>query len=178
MQQPDRALLADAPGTTLYESFAPAIFAYLLKQTASREDAEDLLLEVFLAALERGNLAHIDEAKQGGWLWGVARHKAADYFRQRRRFPHVDLGLVTETASDAEGTEPEQMLMQQEEFAQLADAIKRLPTQQQDVIHLRFGHDLSYDEMATILHKRAGALRMLLSRALRALRGKYQRTEQ
>ena len=55
MQQPDRALLSDAPGTTLYESFAPALFAYLLKQTASREDAEDLLLEVFLAALERGN---------------------------------------------------------------------------------------------------------------------------
>src|SRR5262249_8464582 len=134
MQQPDRALVNDAPGTMLYESFAPVLFAYLLRQTASREDAEDLLLEVFMAALEHGKLAHIDEAKQGAWLWGVARHKAADYFRQRRRHPRVDLSLVTETASDAKGTEPEQMLMQQEEYAQLADAIKRLPAQQQDVI--------------------------------------------
>jgi RNA polymerase sigma-70 factor (ECF subfamily) len=177
MQQPDRALLTDAPGRTLYESFAPAIFAYLLKQTASREDAEDLLLEVFLAGLEQGRLARIDEAKQGAWLWGVARHKAADYFRQRSRQPRVDLSLVTETASDRKGTEPEQMLLQQEEFAQLAEAIRKLPAQQQDVIHLRFGHDLSYDEMATILQKRTGTVRMLLSRALRALRGAYQRTE-
>jgi RNA polymerase sigma-70 factor (ECF subfamily) len=107
----------------------------------------------------------------------VARHKAADYFRQRSRQPRVDLSLVTETASDRKGTEPEEMLLQQEEFAQLAEAIRKLPAQQQDVIHLRFGHDLSYDEMATILQKRTGTVRMLLSRALRALRGAYQRTE-
>src|SRR5689334_24187437 len=122
MQQPDRALLTDDPGTALYECFAPAIFAYLLKQTASREDAEDLLVEVFLAALEQGRLARIDEAKQGAWLWGVARHKAADHFRRKGRYPRVGLDLLAEMASEGE-VEPEQMVMQQEESAQLAETI-------------------------------------------------------
>jgi RNA polymerase sigma-70 factor (ECF subfamily) len=177
MQQPERALLDDAPGAALYQCFAPALFAYLLRQTTSREDAEDLLLEVFLAALEQGRLASIDEAKQGAWLWAVARHKAADYFRQRRRSARVDLSLAAETPAGVGGTEPEQMLVQQEELADLADAIKRLPARQQDVVHLRFGHELSFGEIATILQKREGTVRMLLSRALKALRSSYHRTE-
>jgi RNA polymerase sigma-70 factor (ECF subfamily) len=112
MQQPARALLNDAPGAALYQRFAPAMFAYFLKQTASREDAEDLLLEVFLAALEQGKLAEMDEGKQQAWLWAVARNKAADHFRRRGRYTQVDLSLVAEFA-DMEGMEPEQVLVLQ-----------------------------------------------------------------
>ncbi len=177
MQQPARALLNDAPDAALYQRFAPAMFAYFLKQTASREDAEDLLLEVFLAALEQGKLGEMDEGKQQAWLWAVARHKAADHFRQRGRHAHVDLSLVADFAADVEGMEPEQVLVRQEELAHLADTIRRLPPPQQDVVHLRFGHGLSHSEIATVLHKREGTIRMLLSRALKALRGSYHRDE-
>jgi DNA-directed RNA polymerase specialized sigma24 family protein len=75
MQQPERMMLDDAPGAgagaALYQRYAPAIFAYPLKQTASREDAEDLLLEVFLAAMERDNLSDLHEPEQRAWLLAV-----------------------------------------------------------------------------------------------------------
>ena len=66
MQTPERTMLDDAAGAgaALYQRCAPAIFVYLLKQTASREDAEGLLLEVFLAAMERDNLADLKEPEQ------------------------------------------------------------------------------------------------------------------
>ena len=55
MQQHEFILHDDSPGAALYRRYAPGIFAYLYRETSSREDAEDILLEVFLAALEREN---------------------------------------------------------------------------------------------------------------------------
>ncbi|HLW00640.1 MAG TPA: sigma-70 family RNA polymerase sigma factor [Ktedonobacterales bacterium] len=179
MQQPERMMLDDAPGAgvgaTLYQRYAPAIFAYLLKQTASREDAEDLLLEVFLAAMERGSLTDLREPEQRAWLWGVARHKAVDHFRRQARHPSVHLRLVAETLYEDEQMEPEQIILKQEALAALIKAIESLPARQQEVLRLRFGHGLACGEIATLLKKRESAVRMLLSRTLKALRALYSK---
>jgi RNA polymerase sigma-70 factor (ECF subfamily) len=172
MQEPERMILNTTAGTALYQRYAPAIFAYLLKQTASREDAEDLLLEVFLAAVERGNLADLGEQEQRAWLWAVARHKAVDHFRRLTRHPSVNLRLVAETLSD-EAMEPEQVLLRQEALAELTSVIGQLPPLQQEVLRLRFGHGLSCGEMAPILKKKETAIRVLLSRTLKTLRTRF-----
>lgn len=52
MQEYEGTLPHDSPDAMLYQRYAPSIFAYLYRQTTSREDAEDLLLEVFLAVRE------------------------------------------------------------------------------------------------------------------------------
>ena len=175
MQQPERLALDDAPGTVLYQRHAPAIFAYLLKQTASRPDAEDLLLEVFLAAMERDYLAGFAEREQWAWLWRVARNKATDHYRQRSRHPNVALKQVEETLFAAEEQEPEQVALQREELASLEASIQRLPALQQQVLRLRFGHELACAEIAALLGKKETAVRMALSRALRLLRTIHQR---
>ncbi len=171
--QPERMMLEDGPGTTLYQRYAPAIFAYLWKQIASKEDAEDVLLEVFLAAMERGNLAHLEPPEQRAWLWAVARNKAADHYRRMTRHPSVHLRLLTEEPFDDEEQEPEQVLLRQEALAELTDAIAQLPPLQQDVLRLRFGHGLPCGDIAVILKKKESAVRMLLSRTLKALRTHY-----
>ncbi len=174
MQQPERVMLDDAPeGAALYQRHAPTIFAYLLKQTARREDAEDLLLEVFLAAMERGNLVDLEPPEQRAWLWAVARHKAADHFRRLTRHPSMHLRLVAETLYENEHLEPEQVALRREALGELTSAIAQLPERQQEVLRLRFGHGLSCGEMALILKKRESAVRMLLSRAVKALRKLY-----
>jgi RNA polymerase sigma-70 factor (ECF subfamily) len=169
MQHPDLAV--DAPTwDVLYQRHAPVLFAYLFKQTASREDAEDLLLEVFLAAMERSNLEERSEQEQHAWLWAVARNKAADHFRQRKRHPSAPLKLVEETVLSDAALEPEQVLLKREAFAELFAQIEQLPALQQEVLKLRFGHGLRSAEIAQLLKKKEGAVRMLLSRALRVLR--------
>jgi DNA-directed RNA polymerase specialized sigma24 family protein len=65
----------EAPAAVLYRHHGPLIFAWLLKHTQSWEDAEDLLLEVFLAALEHQRLLAVQEEKRRAWLLGVAQHK-------------------------------------------------------------------------------------------------------
>jgi len=68
----------------LYELHATAIFAYLRRQAATREDAEDILVEVFVAAVESSTFNELGEKEQLVWLWRVAHNKAVDAYRRLR----------------------------------------------------------------------------------------------
>src|ERR1051326_5874566 len=111
--------LDEPPPADLYQQHAPGIFAYLRRQNLSREDAEDILLEVFLAASERNNLAALAAGEQLPWLRQVTRHKLADHFRQASRRVMVDLDLVADTLYADETLAPEQIALQRESERQL-----------------------------------------------------------
>jgi DNA-directed RNA polymerase specialized sigma24 family protein len=65
----------------LYERYAPNILLCLRQHTITKEDAEDLLVEVFLAAMESTTLLTLPEDVQLAWLQRVARNKAVDHVR-------------------------------------------------------------------------------------------------
>src|SRR5258708_24483790 len=68
--QADRSLIA-----ALYQRHAPSILTFIRRHIPSREDAEDALLEVFLAALESEKLDALNEGEQLAWLRRVAYQK-------------------------------------------------------------------------------------------------------
>jgi DNA-directed RNA polymerase specialized sigma24 family protein len=55
-------------GGSLYHRFATTIFTYLSQQVPNEQDAEDLLLEVFLAALKNDSLSTMSAPSQLAWL--------------------------------------------------------------------------------------------------------------
>jgi len=173
MQQPGRD---HEQATTLYQCYASAVFAYLLRQVGSREDAEDLLLEVFLAVLKKGPVLEQDEQRQRALIWTVARNKIADHFRHLTRHPNVPLLDVEEMLYEREEREPEQIILRQEEYAQLYKTIGELPEAQREVLQLRFGHGLSCAEIAQVLSKNESAVRMMLHRSLKLVRSIYARS--
>jgi RNA polymerase sigma factor (sigma-70 family) len=177
MQQDECIQLNDSPHAILYSRYAPSIFAYLYRETSSREDAEDLLLEVFLAVLERANFLTLGEKEQQAWLWKVAHNKVADHYRRFIRRPSVFLKQGEDLLYDHENLAPEQATLQQEEYAHLRVTLQALPKLQQEVLLLRFGHGLSCAEIASILQKNEAAVRMLLSRTLKHLRVIYKTQE-
>src|SRR5689334_21872796 len=81
----------------LYQRHAPGMFAYLRRQTASLEDAEDILLEVFLAASRQEQISTWPEAEQLAWLRQVTRHKLADHYRRESKRSAVTLEAVADT---------------------------------------------------------------------------------
>jgi len=166
--------LDDLPTAMLCQRHAPAIFAYLRQRTPSREDAEDVLVEVFLAALENANFATISEKEQQAWLWRVARNKAIDHYRRSIRRPSVALEHVAETLYDDDELAPEQITLRQEEYTYLQTHLQSLSPLQQEVLRLRFTNDLRCAEIASRLGKREGTVRVMLSRALNLLRGIYE----
>jgi RNA polymerase sigma factor (sigma-70 family) len=153
-----------------YQRHAPEIFTYLRLHTPTNEDAEDLLVDVFLAAFEHEQLQTIPLEKQRAWLWRVARYKTVDLYRGTKRRSSTRLEQLAHTLYFNEELEPEQYAIRSERYAQVSSHIQRLPAAQQQVIYLHFVHGLRSKGIAQIMDKREGTVRMLLSRALNTLR--------
>ena len=170
--------LDDSPAAALYRQHGPLIFAWLLKQAHSWEDAEDLLLEVFLAAFEQSRLLAVPEEKRLAWLLSVAQHKLVDYYRLSGRRQHVPLESVADVLESDEALTPEEVVLRRERNADLRVALQALPRTQREVVQLRFGEGLRCTEIATVLGKREGAVRILLWRALSFLRARYRKEQE
>src|SRR5260370_17295643 len=65
----------------LYDRFGATIFTYLLSRVQNEQDAQDLLLEVFLAALGNELLSSLPVQGQLAWLRRVARNQVVDGYR-------------------------------------------------------------------------------------------------
>ncbi len=172
-QQSGAASVDDSPAAALYERYANMVLMYLRRRLPSREEAEDLLLEVFLAAFERDGLSALTEKERSAWLQQVARHKLIDYYRRAARRGAVTLGEVEETLYD-EAYDPEQVALRHEEERRLHAAIRQLPAMQQEILRLRFGLGLRCGQIAAHVGKQEGAVRMALLRTLNLLRSLYE----
>src|ERR1700694_5892445 len=90
----------DEPAMTkmaaLYGQYAPAIFAYLVRHMSYKEDAEDIVVEVFLAALENEQFLMLPEKAQLVWLWRVTRNKLIDAYRRSTRRQSVTLEHIAD----------------------------------------------------------------------------------
>lgn len=167
-----------SPWALLYEKHAPAILAYLRLRTPSKEEAEDLLLEVFITALESAEICERPEPVQRAWLRTVAHHKLVDRYRSLTRKKTISFEEIVEPLYEMEEHSPEQRVLQQEEYNQFKQMLSRLPIVQQQALYLRFVYGLPSSAIADILKKKDGTVRMLLSRALGTLRSIYEQRQE
>ena len=150
----------------LFDQYYPKMYDYCYLRTGDRAAAEDLASEVFLEALRGIRRYRYRGVPFSAWLYRIARNLTADFLRHRASRPTVPLG---EDGAHAALTSPDGA----DAAARSHDvqaAIRQLTDDQQQVIILRFFHDLSHEETAAILGRRPGAVRVLQSRALSALR--------
>jgi RNA polymerase sigma factor (sigma-70 family) len=161
---------------TLYDRYASTIFTYLYQQINSRQEAEDLLLEVFVAALNHDMLSTYTDEQQLAWLRRVARNKIIDWYRHNRLLTM----LPVDHALSIEGDEltPEQHTIQMESFEYLHQIIAQLAPLPQQIIRLRYGNGLRLVDIAAILSMPEGTVRKLLSRTLQNLRIMYDQQDQ
>ena len=157
--------------TILYREFGPSLLRYLRAQAPA--DGEDLASEVWMNVA--GGLARFegDDAAFRCWLFSIARRRLIDFRRREQRRRTMLSSLETTGASD--GVDPEaQALMASESEAALAH-IASLPPDQAEVVLLRVVAGLDAEEVAAIVGKKAGAVRVLQHRALKRLSGRLAR---
>ena len=155
----------------IFKCYGPIIFTYLRLHASSREEAEDLALDVFTAALANPELLTWSGPRQLGWLKRVAANKLVDSYRRSNRRPVVALDQVAQTLLDERG--PEHMALLNEDYAHLHEQIKQLSPLQQEILRLRYGHELHTAEIAALLNKSEQAIRQMLSRTIGLLRTMY-----
>jgi len=160
---------------TLYDRYASTILIYLERRVGHRQDSEDLLVEVFLAAFKAHNLANLDEGDHLAWLRRVAHNKVVDRLRQTRRSTY--LSLDDAEAQESDELTPEEESIRRESYGHLHQLVASLSPIQQTVLRLRYGEGLRLVEIAARLQKSDGTIRKLLLRTLRRLHKLYEREE-
>ncbi len=159
----------------LYRKYAPGLLTYVRMSVPSPEDAEDLVVEVFMAALEQAKFATLSEKEKQLWLWRVTRNKVIDTYRRAKIRQNVTLEQVAGDLFENEMSSPEYTALRQEDYMELYAHLQSLPPLQQQILHMRFGQDISCREIATMLGKQENVVRVTLSRTLNRLRNIYQR---
>lgn len=155
--------------TLLYRETMRPVYRYCAARLSTREDAEEVTQEVFMAALEGiQRLRTETEAGFFAWLYQIARNKVADRLRGRYRQRGVSLDGTHDPASD--GPSPLQALVRSESVSEVREALEQLTPDQRDVVLCKY--ILGYDNVRTaaIVGKNANAVNQLHHRALNTLR--------
>lgn len=153
--QRDRARFAE-----LYTRNFHAVYAYVARRAASRDETEDVTSEVFHQAL-----AKLDKFEWRGtpfiaWLIKIAANTMADRWQKQKR-----------EAADPLPDEPSDHRMQDiERQAALFQLVEKLPPDQRRVIVMRFLEQKTIAEIAREFHRSDGAIKQLQFRALGKLR--------
>jgi RNA polymerase sigma factor (sigma-70 family) len=175
MQRMDEETTRDEDNRTLYDRFTLTIFTYICQQVSNKQDAEDLLVEIFLAAFNDEILSSLPAERQLAWLMRVTRNKLVDRHRHLALLTLVPIELAREV-EDGSPT-PEQYTEQQESYERLYRALEQLSPLQRRLIWLRHTKSLRFFEIACMFEKSEVAVRQLYSRTLQQLRGIYHQTE-
>lgn len=154
---------------TQLEALHPQCFGWALACCAnSREDAEDLLQDVYVGVLENG-LRFNGDSTLRTWLFGVIRHKARA--RIRRDKMRALLGVVHAARIDVPTPAPlpDDDAVASERRARTRRALGQLPRRQSEVLLLVFYHDLTIAEAAKVMDVSVGSARVHYDRGKKRL---------
>jgi RNA polymerase sigma-70 factor (ECF subfamily) len=152
----------------LYERNVTRIYNYIYYRIGSEPDAEDLTARVFFRAFGHINTYVEKGVPFSAWLYRIAHNLIANFHRDSHRRKEVPLEDQPEMPHHAD--HPESALVKSQEVEQLLKGIRRLTSDRQQLLILKFVEDYSNAEIADIMGKSEGAIKSLYHRALIALR--------
>ncbi|MBS2965871.1 RNA polymerase sigma factor [Actinocrinis puniceicyclus] len=152
----------------LYAESLSALFGFCIRRCESREDAADLVAEVYLVAWRRiARMPHGQEARL--WLFAVAHRLLANQERALRRQRNLGARLAQHCA-DSHAPDPAEFLDRREAARVLHDALATLSPQDSALITLTAWEGLSVADAGRVIGLTAGAARVRLHRARGRLR--------
>jgi RNA polymerase sigma-70 factor (ECF subfamily) len=151
-------------------------FVFQLDSDFTREDAEEICQETFLAVIHHLDSFH-GESQFQTWLFRIASNKARDHREKRRAAKRgggatplslnaedADTGLTLDPPCPA--PTPDAALQTGEQFALMRRAVERLDEPCREVVELRYFGDLSYEEISATLDLNQKTVSSRLSKCL------------
>ncbi len=151
----------------VYDQYLTPIYRFVYFKVNDMAEAEDLTSQVFLKCwsyIQDGKIT--DYGTIRAFLYKVARNTVIDYYRQKTENQPLD---EAENVASPEQLPPE-TIDNNLSVALIVSQIKKLKDEYREVLILKFVNELSTTEIAEILGKTRGNIRVLLHRAERALK--------
>ncbi len=162
----------------LMKRYEIKLLNYILKiSNTSREDAEDILQEVFVKAYQ--NLNDFDlNFKFSNWIYSIAHNTTISAFRKKKVRPQTvswedkDLNNILKSTLDVEDTSLRKLT-----YKHILKIINQLPLKYKDVLILKFMEGKDYKEISDILHKPMGTIATLINRAKKSLKQELEKED-
>lgn len=152
-----------------------ALFQFLVGILHDHHQAEDVLQETFVCALQR--LEGVDPEHLRGWLFTVAYHQAMLAKRKQRARPALPLPAKDRETNGSvpdPSPGPVNLVEQQEEARQLRELLEQLPDGQREVIRQRVYEGKRFREIADTLGCPLNTALARMHQGLKRLRGLWE----
>ncbi|MFA6160988.1 MAG: RNA polymerase sigma factor [Patescibacteria group bacterium] len=159
----------------IYDRHVDIIYRFVVFKLPRKEDAQDVTAEVFTRLWQ-----YVQQPKAikniRALLYQIARNLVADFYRNKEKEPDIQEADVTfedETASNVSYTDSgrsSEIIEARGEMSIVLAQMEKLKEDYRDVLALRLIDELSFDEIAVILGKQVGHVRVIYHRALKAIK--------
>lgn len=157
----------------LYELYAPRLFLFCYKYCKSREDAEEIVQDVFVKLWQNKKAITNNETLKY-WLYKVARNKLINLYRLRINSPVFEEYVAICNQQRLAESRTEERLEYDDFCKLLKDAEQHLSVTQQKVFNLSRFEQLSIDEISEKLSLSTQTVKNQLTLALQVLRKHLQ----
>lgn len=143
----------------------------MLKRTENETDAEDITIETFSKAFDK-IATYNPEFQFNTWLISIAKNVHIDLLRKKKSSLFLDITDEEDhQAYNIADTTPsaEDKLITEQNLSRLLQFIKELKPHYQEVIHMRYFQEMSYQEIANQLNEPLSNVKIKLLRAKKLL---------
>ncbi len=155
----------------LYNIYQKKIYRFVYFMVYDEPLAEDITQNTFLKAWNSISRFSIEKGSFQSFLYTIARNTVIDY--QRKKKDSV-LDPISELYIES-GENIENEFIKREEGKKVRKSLMFLPEFDRQLIILRYFEEMSYHEIARVVKKNEGALRVKIHRALRLVKKAYER---
>tara|TARA_B100001146_G_scaffold209472_1_gene206508 strand:+ start:65860 stop:66432 length:573 start_codon:yes stop_codon:yes gene_type:complete len=157
--------------TFLLDHYWNQVYGFQIKRVNNEYEAEDITIETFSKAFDR--IETFDENYAfATWLIAISKNIQIDRSRKKNASLYEN---TTDTSDEQvqripdQAPTPEDILIREQNLAQLLRYIKQLKPHYQDVINLRYFQERSYKEISEILEEPLNNVKVRLLRAKKLL---------
>jgi RNA polymerase sigma-70 factor (ECF subfamily) len=165
----------EAAFTEIVEAYQRPVYNLCYRMLGDAVDAEDAAQETFWRAYQ--NLKRYDPSRSfATWLLSIAAHYCIDQQR-KRRIPILSMDLLPEEDAPDPAPNPEKVVGELEETAQMRCLLSRLGPQDRAAVILRYWYEFSEEEISRTLNLTVSAVKSRLHRARKELAENWQETQ-
>ncbi|MBM7865658.1 sigma-70 family RNA polymerase sigma factor [Heliobacterium gestii] len=170
----DRQPIDQSTFCTVYASYYPKIYKYILRRVGNVDLASDLAGQTFEQAFVKKVTYQPERGTISSWLYAIAHNIIVDYRRSSKTM--ISLEALPSIPGSAE-INPETITLSKEATKQLLEAMAKLNERERKVITLKYASGLANRKIATIMNLSDRNVGVILYRTLRKLRRMLEKNE-